>query len=233
MRAQVSLAVKGGNDVDVGGRLSDYAGARRGERPHLTGVSLMSSKTPKPPISPWQTLSREELARTPIFALMKARRRHPTDAREGDFYQIDSPDWVNILAITAQEQVVLVRQYRHGIDQVTLEIPGGCVDPGELPLDAAKRELMEETGYQSDRWEQIGYITANPAFMTNGCTTFIAHEARQVGPQRPDEHEELGLELHPLSQLHDLVRAGQIHHGIVVCAAYHLLLRQLKGKSSP
>jgi ADP-ribose pyrophosphatase len=175
----------------------------------------------------WLTLATELLHQTPIFSLKRVRRRHPTDHREADFFQIDSPEWVNILAITADQQLVLVRQYRHGVDELTLEIPGGCVDPGELPLSAAKRELLEETGYTSERWEQIGYITANPAFMTNGCTTFIAHDAKQVAAQDFDEHEELELVLRPVDELHEMVHRGEIHHGIVVCAAYHLLARQV------
>lgn len=181
-------------------------------------------------IERWLTLATEVLEKTPIFSLKRVRRRHPHDGREADFYQIDSPEWVNILAITPEQRLVLVHQYRHGIDEVTLEIPGGCVDPGELPLSAAKRELLEETGYTSERWEQIGYITANPAFMTNGCTTFIAHDAKRVAAQSFDEHEELELELCPVAEFFDRVRRGEIHHGIVVCAAYHLLARQQQPK---
>ncbi|MEM1347009.1 MAG: NUDIX hydrolase [Myxococcota bacterium] len=178
-------------------------------------------------IKKWTTLATEVLQRTPIFTLHRMRRKHPDDGRESDFFLVDSPDWVNVIAVTPDEQIVLVRQYRHGTDSITLEIPGGCVDEGEEPEDAARRELLEETGYSAERFEDIGRISANPAFLNNYCTTFVAHDAVRIGAQRPDEHEELAIELYPLAELHRLVRDGEIHHGIVVCAAYHLLTKSL------
>jgi 8-oxo-dGTP pyrophosphatase MutT (NUDIX family) len=174
-------------------------------------------------IKRWETLGREQVTRTPIFALERVRRRHAEDGREGQFYAIRSPDWVNIIAVTPEGEVVLVRQYRHGIDAVSLEIPGGVVDGDEAPLAAAMRELQEETGYVSTRWEQVGYVTANPAFMTNGCTTFLALDATCERAVSFDEHEELAVELVPEASLHELVERGEIDHAIVICAAYHLL----------
>jgi ADP-ribose pyrophosphatase len=176
-------------------------------------------------IKRWETLTREQAIKTPIFALERVRRRHPVDGREGDFYAIQSPNWVNIIARTPQGEIVLVRQYRHGTDAVSLEIPGGIVDGEEAPLAAAKRELEEETGYVSQRWEQIGYVTANPAFMTNGCTTFLALDAVREAEVSFDEHEELAVELVPEAALHAMIRSGEIDHAIVICAAYHLLSR--------
>lgn len=174
----------------------------------------------------WLTHAMTVLERTPIFLLKRVQREHPDDGRTGHFFLIDSPDWVNVIALTPEDEIVFVRQYRHGTDSITLEIPGGCMDEGEDPLAAAKRELLEETGYTSECWEKLGEISANPAFMNNCCTTFLAHNARLTQAQEPDEHEELEVELHAKELLHTLIDQGEIHHGIVICAAYHLLRRE-------
>jgi len=178
-------------------------------------------------IKKWMTLAQEALQRTPIFTLHRMRRKHPDDGRESDFFLVDSPNWVNVVAITPHDQIVLIRQYRHGTDSITLEVPGGCVDDSEEPEVAARRELEEETGYTAERFERIGMISANPAFMNNYCTTFIAHDAELTSTPKPDEHEEISVELHPVADFHRLIRDGEIHHGVVVCAAYHLLTRDV------
>src|SRR4051812_34321422 len=96
---------------------------------------------------------------------------HPRTGTTKRFSLIDAVDWVNIIALTADEQVVLVRQYRVGIDALCLEIPGGMVDPGETPMEAAVRELREETGYSGGHWKQIGTIAPNPAIQNNWLHT--------------------------------------------------------------
>ena len=107
---------------------------------------------------------------------------------------------MNVVALTEDGKAVLVKQFRHGTRETTLEIPGGAVDPGDRsPLAAARRELREETGYVARRWTRIGLVQPNPAFQTNACTTFLAEMCRRAGEPDPDEGEELEVVLVPAS----------------------------------
>ncbi len=179
-------------------------------------------------VKPWNVVASEALLEARIFTLRRDRARSPTTGREAAFQVLEAPDWVNVIAITPDEDVLLIRQYRHGTREVTVEIPGGTVDPGEDPLHAAKRELAEETGFEADRWEPCGIVEPNPAFLTNRTYTFVAHDVRQTGPQRPDEHEEIAVERFPLRRIPELLRDGTIRHALVVCAfAHHAMAGKL------
>ncbi|HEB60708.1 MAG TPA: NUDIX hydrolase, partial [Phycisphaeraceae bacterium] len=104
----------------------------------------------------WQQGQPHLLAETRIFDLKERHAVSPLSGREGDFVYLDSVDWINVIALTEQNQVVLIEQFRHGLGEVTLEIPGGMVDPGETPEQACLRELQEETGYTGETIEMIG-----------------------------------------------------------------------------
>ncbi len=109
-----------------------------------------------------------------LFTQMVARRTSPHTGREHSFYRLEGPDWVNVIAFTKELDLLVVEQYRHGINEATLEIPGGCCDPGETPLESAKRELLEESGFTSDSWISLGSCTPNPATQTNRAHSFLA-----------------------------------------------------------
>lgn len=172
-------------------------------------------------IKPWPLVNSRPVGDYHIFTLREDKRRSPVSGREHPFYVLDSPDWVNVVAVTPQQEVVLIRQFRHGTGDIMLEIPGGMVDEGEDPAVAVARELEEETGYIAEELIRLGSVTPNPAFLTNTCHTFLARNARPVGTQRLDGTEDIEVVLVPQGALADLVSTGEITHALVVAAFYH------------
>lgn len=171
-------------------------------------------------IKKWETLGENPIAQTPIFSLSRVSRRSPTSRREGDFFVVKLPSWVNIFACTSEGNMVAIHQYRHGTDEVTLEIPGGGINPDESPLQAAQRELQEETGYTSQNWQFAGTLDVNPAIQNNFCHIFVALNATKTHPTNFDEHEEIEVAEIPLQQFKNLIRTGKIRHSLVIAGAY-------------
>ncbi len=176
-------------------------------------------------VEPWEVEEAGVLAATPIFELRRRRSTSRQSGKQGEFVYLDSPAWVNVLAITASDEVVMIEQFRHGLAEVTLEIPGGMVDAGESPEVAGLRELREETGFSGDRVELIGRVSPNPAIQNNWCSTLLVRPAAQTTSTELDASEEIAVRLVPLAEVDALVRAGIIHHAIVVAALHHLRLR--------
>lgn len=144
----------------------------------------------------------------------------------GDFFVLDAPEWINVIAMTADQQAVLVEQYRYGTEEPTLEIPGGMVDTGEKPLEAAQRELLEETGYRSDAWSSLGKVSANPAIMTNYTHMYLAENCVFEGAENPDTHERINVHKIPVQDFLELVKDGTVHHAIVLAAVARYLLKR-------
>jgi len=175
-------------------------------------------------VRPWKRLDSSKVYQADIFTVHKERSRSENSGREHEFDILATPDWVNVIAVTAEGNVVLIRQYRHGTREVTVEIPGGMAEADEPPLQAARRELAEETGYTAESWEQIGVVEPNPAFQTNRTYTFIARQARRTTEPRPDPNEEIDVEERPLEEIPGLMRDKTIKHALVICAFFHLAL---------
>jgi len=135
---------------------------------------------------------------------------------------VDSPDWVNVLPITTDGNVVLIRQYRFGVAQHTLEIPGGLIDPGEDPITAGGRELREETGYRAERLTSLGSVCPNPAFMRNRLHCFVAEGCVLEGAQEQDPTEDIAVELHPLALIDALIARGEMDHALAQIAFQRL-----------
>jgi ADP-ribose pyrophosphatase len=158
-----------------------------------------------------------------IFNLRMDRSISPRTGEEHDFVVLESAPWVNVIALTDREEVVLIQQYRHGTGEVTLEIPGGLADADE-PSAAAKRELLEETGYRGEEWIDLGYVHPNPAIQNNRCHTFLALGAQPAGSQSLDDKEDIAVVLKPLAGIPRLIREGGITHALVVCAFWRFFM---------
>lgn len=171
----------------------------------------------------WETLEESEIRWSRVFGVQDVVRRSPKTGRTGTFHVIHTSSWCNAVALTPDDQIVLIRQYRHGIDATCVEIPGGLVDPGEEPMEAAVRELLEETGYAGDPAVLLGHVHPNPALMGNTCSTYLVTNARQVQPPRLDEEEDISVELVPLADIPAWIARGDITHAMVIAALWHML----------
>ncbi len=167
---------------------------------------------------PWPLVSSRLDKSFRIFNLRIDRSVSPRTGAKHEFVVLESVPWVNVIALTDREEVVLIRQFRHGIREVTLEIPGGLVDAADEPLAAGKRELLEETGYRGDQWIDLGYVHANPGIQDNRCHTFLALGAKPAGDQSLDDKEDIEVVLMPLAEVPRLIREGGITHSLVICA---------------
>ena len=161
-----------------------------------------------------------------IFSTKKKSTVSPKDGTVHDFYVVDAPDWVNIIAVTPAGEIVLIKQFRHGTGEITLEIPGGMVDPGESPAECARRELLEETGFTSTQWEQIGCVRPNPAFMSNSCYTFLASGCERTSEPSFDTTEDIETLLVAPQEIKQYIREGTIDHCIVIAAFGFYFLKE-------
>jgi 8-oxo-dGTP pyrophosphatase MutT (NUDIX family) len=175
-------------------------------------------------------VAEEALGSYRLFELRRVTRRSPTTAAEHSFLRLLAPNWVNVIAITGDGRLVLVEQYRHGIDRATLEIPGGEIDEGETPAAAAARELEEESGYRAGELIQLGEVHPNPAFLSNTCWTFLALDCSADGVLNPDPSEEIAIHLVELDEFTNLIDEGKIEHSLVIAAHDHLQRGRRRGE---
>lgn len=171
----------------------------------------------------WRVVAKHPAVDFRVLSVREQTARHEATGRSGRFTVVELPDWVNVIALTPADDVVLVKQYRHGTGRVTLEIPGGTVDPGEPPAAAARRELREETGYRTRRLRKLGVVEPNPAIQTNRCHLFLALDVEPGPASSPDPEEILEVVTLPLRRIPELLARGRIAHALVVAAFGHLV----------
>lgn len=173
-------------------------------------------------IKAWRTVRESELDDRGVFSFQEVERLSPRTARVGSYKILRIAPWVNVVALTPDLEVVLVEQYRHGIDDITFEIPGGLVEPGEAHAVGAARELEEETGYCGGEPVLLGTVHPNPAIQDNTCSTWLVEGAIPTGVQNFDDGEDIAVTTVPLAEIPAWLADGRITHSLVV-AAFHWL----------
>jgi len=176
------------------------------------------------PETPWEDRGSRTTAESRLFSQIASRRSSPHTSREHVFIRLICPEWVNVIALTEAGELLVVEQFRHGIDAPTQEIVGGVCEPGEDPLCSAQRELLEETGHTSDQWISLGFCEPNPAVQNNRCHFFLALGCRPVGDLTLDPSEELRVWAYSWEEWRELMRSGCVTHALVLAAFLRLSL---------
>ena len=158
-----------------------------------------------------------------VFTVSESTSISPRTGNDHKFFYIDTADWVNIVPITADDEVVFVRQFRHGSQEISLEIPGGMVDLGEDPQVAAVRECLEESGYQAGSVESLGVLNPNSALFPNKLHTYVARRVEAIGEIANTSSEHTEVELVPMKDLPGLLQSGAIDHALVAATLWKLL----------
>jgi len=186
----------------------------------------MSDRPDSASLRPFPCVGSRQLLETRIFTVHEDQVVSPRNGLIHPVTRLETADWVNMIVITADRQIILVRQWRHGIRGLTLEIPGGMIERGEDPAMAAAREVREETGYRGDDPVKLGVVRPNPAFLGNRCFTYLLENCRLDGDQQLDAGEDIEVVVRPLTEIPDLIARGEIANSLVVAAFWWLRYRR-------
>ena len=181
----------------------------------------------------WQIEKSETMADCRVFTVARKTARHPGREGSGEFFVVESGDWVNVVAATTDDELVMVRQYRFGVEELSLEVPGGMLEDGEDPIVAARRELGEETGYTGGEAKLLASIHPNPAIQNNRCHLVMIEGVEKTGGVDWDEHEEIEVTLRPTEEVLDLARSGKITHALALNALWMFADQRRGGVGEP
>jgi 8-oxo-dGTP pyrophosphatase MutT (NUDIX family) len=162
------------------------------------------------------------LLKTRVLDVWSRHYSHPGRGAGRDFVVVKAPDWVNVLALTPDGKLVLVRQFRHGINDFSLEVPGGVVEAGEVPVAAGVRELREETGFAGRGARLLATVHPNPAIQDNHCHVVLIEGAVLSGTTDWDSDEEIEVLVLPVAEALAAARSGRITHSLTLVALFHL-----------
>jgi ADP-ribose pyrophosphatase len=171
----------------------------------------------------WKVLESEYLFNQPWLTIRKEKCELPNGTLMPAYYILEYPSWVNVFALTSENELVMVKQYRHGLGTIGLELPGGVVDQGEEPEQAVRRELLEETGYTFDDYTFLGRISANPATSNNYTYFYLARNGRKVAGQQLDQTEDIEVVTVPLEEAKQLLRDHQIYQSLHATCMFYAL----------
>lgn len=171
----------------------------------------------------WKVLESEYLFNEPWLTIRKEKCLLPNGKIMPAYYTLEYPSWVSALALTRDNKVVMVRQYRHGLGVISTELPGGVVDKGETPEVAIARELKEETGFEFESYEFIGKICANPATSNNYMHMYIARGGEKTGAQNLDETEDVEVVIYTLQEVRQLLRENKIVQALHSATIFYAL----------
>jgi 8-oxo-dGTP pyrophosphatase MutT (NUDIX family) len=177
-------------------------------------------------VTKWETLAINQIADLKIFTANVVERLNPLTKQCGVFTVLDSPNWVNIIPVTEDGNIVFVKQYRHGTDSITIEIPGGLSEKYETATEAAKRECIEETGYIGEGEPiLIGESYPNPAYQNNKCSTFVWFGCKKVNGQTLDKHEIIDIIEFSKNDVKQMILNNQINHSVILTALFYFQLK--------
>jgi ADP-ribose pyrophosphatase len=189
----------------------------------------MKSRRPKRIIQPWRLLGVNlELAAPPWVTVYREHVELPSGRVLDDFYKVVLTDFAAVVALTAKKELVMTRAYKHGLGQVTLGVPAGYIEPGESPLRTARRELLEETGYEAQKWRALGSYVVDGNHYCSTMHLFLAGPVKAVKPPQRDETEEIQVELMTIPSLVAAIRKSDVHHLVTASAIAIALLFELE-----
>jgi 8-oxo-dGTP pyrophosphatase MutT (NUDIX family) len=177
----------------------------------------------------WKLLRSSACGNFRIFSVREDFYAHPDKDGERSFFVIETSNWVNVVAVTPEDEIVFIRQHRPGIGDVRLEIPGGVIEDGEAPEVAAVRELREETGYCGDAPELLCATEPNPATHNNFCYSYLVRNAQLVAPRDLDNDEVIDVFTRPFAELSDMIANNEVSHALLQLPLLHYLRQRETG----